>query len=215
MAKGSQARTPKTAKSTPSTAGGGTRKKAASPAKKAKKVAVKKTAKAAEPGALATLEEAMRQPFDTLRHEIDRVFEEFSSAFPGFPMPHRPFAFEPWKAFEWPLRTALPAVDLAEKESQYEVTAELPGMTEKDFELTISGGMLTISGEKTEEKEEKKKDYHLSERRYGSIKRTVPVPENVDANKIEASFKDGVLTVVLPKTKASAAKQKKIDVKAG
>jgi len=207
MAKGTQARTPKTARSA--------EKKAAAPAKSAKKVSVQKKAKAAEPGALATIEEAMRQPFDTLRREIDQVFENFSSAFPGFPMPHRPFALEPWKPFEWPLRTALPAMDLAEKETQYEITAELPGMTEKDFELTISGGMLTISGEKTEEKEEKKKDYHLSERRYGSIQRTLSVPANVDADKIEASFKDGVLTVVLPKTKKAATKQKKIAVKPG
>ncbi len=205
MAKGTQARTPKTARRT--------EKKAAAPAKTAKKVPVKKTAKAAEPGALATLEETMRQPLDTLRREIERVFEDFSSAFPRFPFPHRPFELEPWKPFEWPLRAALPAMDVTEKETQYEITAELPGMTEKDFELTISGGMLTISGEKTEEKEEKKKDYHLSERRYGSIQRTLPVPENVDRNKIEASFKDGVLTVVLPKTKEAAAKQKKIAVK--
>ena len=215
MAKGTQARTPKTARGTPGKTGGGARKKAAALAKAKKTVSVQKKAKAAEPGALATFEEAMRQPFDTLRHEIDRVFEDFSSAFPRFPFPHRPFELEPWKAFEWPLRAALPATDVTEKETHYEVTAELPGMTENDFALTIAGGTLTISGEKSEEKEEKKKDYHLSERRYGSIRRTLPVPENVDANKIEASFKDGVLTIVLPKTKKAAAKQKKIAVKPG
>ena len=93
-----------------------------------------------------------------------------------------------------------PAVDIVDKEKAYEITAELPGMDESNIDVKFSDGTLTIKGEKREEKEEKKKDYYLSERRYGSFQRSFSVPDGVDADKIEASFKNGVLTVTLPKT---------------
>ena len=82
-----------------------------------------------------------------------------------------------------------PAVDLVEKESEYELTAELLGMDEKTIELKISNGMLTIRGEKREEKEEKKKGYFLSERRYGSFERSFRLPEGVETDKITATTK--------------------------
>jgi HSP20 family protein len=106
-------------------------------------------------------------------------------------------------------------VDIAEKEKEYEVMAELPGMDENNIDVKFADGMLTIKGEKKEEKEEKKKDYYLSERRYGSFQRSFQVPDGVDAEKIEASFKNGVLTVKLPKTAEAVKQEKKIAIKKG
>jgi HSP20 family protein len=106
------------------------------------------------------------------------------------------------------------AVDIVEKDNAYEVTAELPGMDEKNIEVKLDNGGLTIKGEKQEEKEEKRKGYHLQERRFGSFERYFAVPEGVDTDKIEASFKKGLLTVTLPKKPEAQKPAKKIDVKA-
>jgi HSP20 family protein len=89
----------------------------------------------------------------------------------------------------------LPAVDVVESEKAYEITAELPSMDEKNIEVKVTEGSLTIKGEKQDEKEEKQKDYYLQERHFGSFE----LPESVDADKIEAAFKKGVLTIKLPK----------------
>jgi HSP20 family protein len=105
-------------------------------------------------------------------------------------------------------------MDIAETEKAYEITAELPGMSESDVEVVASNGGLTIKGEKKEEKEEKKKDYYLSERRYGSFERRMQIPEGVDADKIDATFKKGVLTVTLPKKPEGQKPAKKISVRA-
>jgi HSP20 family protein len=148
------------------------------------------------------------RPFETLRREIDRVFNDFDGGL--FASPFRRSLFD-----VAPLAVAgAPAVDIAEKEKAYEVTAELPGMDEKNIEVTLSNGMLSIKGEKQEEKEEKKKDYHLKERRFGSFERCFTVPEGVDRDKIEASFSKGVLKVMLPKTAEALKADKKIAVKA-
>ncbi len=148
-------------------------------------------------------------PFERLRREMDRLFDEFD-----WRSPFRRWVFdiEPlWRReLSW---TATPAVDIAEKDKAYEVTAELPGMDENNIEVKVANGMLTIKGEKKEEKEEKKKDYYHSERRYGSFERRFQVPDGVDTSKIEASFKKGVLTVTLPKTAEAQAAEKKIAVK--
>jgi HSP20 family protein len=109
----------------------------------------------------------------------------------------------------------VPAVDVVEKDRAYEVTAELPGLDEKNVEVKVANGTLTIKGEKSEEKEEKRKDYYLSERRFGSFERRFQIPQGVDASKIEANFKKGVLTVTLPKTQEAQAAEKTIAVKAG
>src|SRR5690606_41318480 len=101
-----------------------------------------------------------------------------------------------------------------EKEKEYEITAELPGIDEKNVEIKLANGTLTIKGEKKEEKEEKQKDYHLSERRYGSFQRSFPLPEGIDTDKVEATFAKGVLTVKLPKTVEAQKAEKKITVKA-
>jgi HSP20 family protein len=111
-------------------------------------------------------------------------------------------------------RAAAPAVDITESDKAYEISAELPGLDEKNVEVKVVNDNLLIKGEKQEEKEEKKKDYYLHERQFGSFERCFEVPEGVDADKIEASFKKGVLTVTLPKKPEAQKPEKKIEVKA-
>ena len=95
------------------------------------------------------------------------------------------------------------------------MTAELPGLDEKKVGVKVANGVLTIKGEKHEDKEEKNKDFHMRERRFGSFERALRIPESVDTDKIEASFKKGVLTVTLPKTAEAQKPVKKIEVKGG
>jgi HSP20 family protein len=152
-------------------------------------------------------------PYESLRQEIDRIFDYFGGR--GFwqPFPQSLFAAEPLFRRELTWGTT-PAVDVVESEKAYEVTAELPGMDEKNIEVKVANGNLTIKGEKQEEKEEKKKDYYLQERHFGSFERSFGVPDNVDPDKIEAVFKKGVLTVTLPKKAEAQKPAKKVDVKA-
>jgi HSP20 family protein len=106
----------------------------------------------------------------------------------------------------------MPAVDVFEKEDRFVVKAELPGMKEDDIDVSVVGDTLSIKGEKKTEAEIKDEDYYRCERSYGSFYRSIPIPSNVDANKIEASFEDGVLEVTLPKS--AKVKPKKIAVSA-
>ncbi|HHZ10615.1 MAG TPA: Hsp20/alpha crystallin family protein [Rhizobiales bacterium] len=150
-------------------------------------------------------------PFENLRQEIDRLFDDFH------PLGWRsPFGRMAGGEVPWPKLGALqiaPAVDLVEKDNEFEITCELPGMDEKDIELKLAGDMLTIKGEKTEQKEEREKDYYLSERRYGSFQRSFQLPDGIDTGKIDASFAKGVLTVKMPKSAEAQKKEKKIEVK--
>jgi len=97
----------------------------------------------------------------------------------------------------------------------FEMSVEMPGLDEKNIEIKVANGVLTVKGEKTEEKEEKEKDFHLRERRFGSFERSIRVPETVDTDKIEATFKQGVLIVKMPKTAEAQKAVKKIEVKGG
>ena len=153
------------------------------------------------------------RPLVTLRREVDQLFDDFGHNFWQLPTRRSMFGFEPLWRREAGWDTA-PAVDIAESENGYEITAELPGMDEKNVEVKVSNGNLTIRGEKQEEKEEKKKDYYLHERHFGSFERSFEIPEGADADKIEANFKKGVLTVTLPKKPEAQKPAKKIEVKA-
>jgi len=152
-------------------------------------------------------------PFESLRREIDRLFDDFHPFGLGLPSSRSAFDLEMPKLRQaaWQI---MPAIDLAEKEKEFEITAELPGLDEKNVEIKLSNHTLTIKGEKNEEKEEKDKDYYLSERRYGSFQRAFQLPEGVDPEKIEAKFAKGVLTVKMPKTVQAQKAEKKITVKA-
>jgi len=151
-------------------------------------------------------------PFDTLRREMDRLFEDFDRGFWPAPLRRPSFELEPiWRQdFGW---AAKPAVDIVEKDKAYEITAELPGLDEKEIEVKLSNGGVTIKGAKKEEKEEKNKNYHLHERRFGSFERYFSVPEGVDVDKIEAKFNKGILTVTLPKKPEAQKPEKKIEIK--
>jgi len=111
---------------------------------------------------------------------------------------------------EWrsPFRRS-PAVDIGEKDNAYEVTADMPGFEEKSIEVQVVDGSLSIKGERKSEKEEKKKDYYVSEREFGSFERSFPLPEGVDTDKIEASLKNGVLTVTLRRRQRRKSPQKR------
>lgn len=153
------------------------------------------------------------RPLQALRQQVDRLFEDFQRGYWHLPFSRTVLDVEPFWRGDFTFG-ATPSVDIIEKDDAYKVTAELPGMAAGDIEVKFSDGMLTISGEKEEDKEEKKNDYFLSERRYGSFKRSFRVAEGVDADKIESTFKNGVLTVTLPKTAEARKKTKTIPVKA-
>jgi len=129
-------------------------------------------------------------------HSIERLFDDM----------WRGVATQPAAAFA-------PRLDVVERESELLVNAELPGLEEKDFSLEVHGNVLTLRGEKRSEHEERKQGWHWNERSYGSFRRVVELPVEVDADKASASFKNGVLTVTLPK--AESAKVRNIPVNAG
>ncbi|MFW6102255.1 MAG: Hsp20/alpha crystallin family protein [Chloroflexota bacterium] len=106
----------------------------------------------------------------------------------------------------------MPALDVFEKEDKFVVKAELPGMKEDDIDVSVVGDTLSIKGEKKTETEVKEEDYYRCERSHGTFYRSIPLPSNVDADKIEGSFEDGVLEVTLPKS--AKVKPKKIAVSA-
>jgi HSP20 family protein len=145
-------------------------------------------------------------------HPLESLRRQINSLFPDLTGRKELSDFEPFERFfaGWP---AMPAVDLEEKDGEFAITAELPGLDEKNVEVKLANGTLIISGEKKDERENKEKDYYFSERRYGSFKRAFRVPDGVDTNKIEAAFDKGVLTVRLPKTEQAQQAEKKIDIK--
>lgn len=142
-------------------------------------------------------------PFYYLQQEMNRLFDDFFSS----------TDIAPFGEGGKHLGSFIPSVDVKEDNKEITVKAELPGMDEKDIEVLLMENTLTLKGEKKEEKEEKKKDYYHIERSYGSFNRVIPLPAGIDMQKVNAGFKNGVLTVRLPKTEEAAAKGKKIPVK--
>ncbi len=151
------------------------------------------------PGLLGRRELA-EDPFAALRREMDRLFEEVSRSF-GLPRAAGGGA------------VLVPRVDVKETEGAVVVQAELPGVELGDVEIEFADGVLTIRGEKKQEREESEKGYYLMERSYGSFLRRVPVPSEVDEERIEATFDKGVLTVTLPKK--PEVRPKRIAIKSG
>lgn len=151
-------------------------------------------------------------PLNMLRGDIDRAFDRMFTDWPRFGSLTQPGAFGNGDFFG--KATALaPSVDITEDDNAYEITAEMPGVEEKDVDITVKDDRLTLRGEKKSEKEEKKKDYHMTERSYGSFERSFTLPANVDPDKIKADFAKGVLTLTLPKTAEAKAKERKIAIK--
>ena len=153
---------------------------------------------------------AASDPWQNFRGELDRLFDRF----PGFGMPSMRRLFEAAPALDEGFSFNVPAVDVTEDEKAYKIAAELPGLDEKDVDVSVAGDVLTIKGEKRQETEEKNKNWYVSERAYGAFQRAFALPEGVDRDKIAAQFTKGVLTVTLPKSAESQKQQKKIEVKA-
>ena len=137
------------------------------------------------------------EPFLSLQREMNRLFDD---AFRGLP------------TVAGNGKALAPSMDVKETEKTIVVQAELPGVDQKDLDVTYADGVFTIKGEKKAEREESKAGYHLTEGSYGSFFRSLGI-DDIDADKIEARFDKGVLTVTLPKLAAAQAKAKKINVK--
>ena len=177
---------------------------------KVRQIDVKKE-KAATPPAV---ESRGMHPFLGLRDEIDRVFDRFFGEgwMPFAPRMRRTWEMAPWRGVAELLST--PPADFAESEKEYELTVELPGLDEKQIEVTVGEEMITVVGEREDQRETRDKEYHLTERSYGSVRRAFRLPPGADAGKAKATFAKGVLTVRLPKTEAARTKPHKIEVKA-
>jgi HSP20 family protein len=156
--------------------------------------------------------EQRADPWQSFRQEMNRLMNRFDVGF-HWPSFGQGLDVSPLGADGASFEFNIPLVDVAEDEKGFTLTAELPGLDQKDIEVTVSNHRLTLKGEKRREKEEKDKNHYLSERCYGSFERRFTLPEEVEGDKIAASFSKGVLTITLPKT-AEAQKQKKIEVKA-
>jgi HSP20 family protein len=142
-------------------------------------------------------------PFAAMRAEVDRVFDTFlGRGFSRFPMLSR--AEESG--------ALAPSIDMRETETELVVEVELPGMDDKDVSVTLNNGVLTLKGEKKSEREEKKDDYHLRERSYGSFQRSFQVADSIDSDKATAVFEKGVLKVTLPKRSEAVGAERRIPI---
>jgi HSP20 family protein len=152
---------------------------------------------------------ALRQgsdPMRALQSDLNRIFEDFFRSFdmPGFGASDQALA-----------GVRMPDVDMQDTGKAIEVRAELPGMNEEDIELSVSDGALVIRGEKKEERRKEEQGYMLRERTFGRVERVVPLPEGINPDGAQASFRNGVLTVTIPKTEQARASVKHIGVRRG
>ncbi|MDD5586240.1 MAG: Hsp20/alpha crystallin family protein [Alphaproteobacteria bacterium] len=139
-------------------------------------------------------------PFVSLQRELNRAFDDMWSGLPA--------------AEATAASTAL-RLDVKEDDKAYHITTDLPGIAEKDVDVTFQDGILTIKGEKKVERDEKKDTWHIIERSSGSFARQLSLPANIDEDKIIAKFDKGVLTIMLPKMPEAQSKATKIEVKGG
>lgn len=146
--------------------------------------------------------ELEQDPFFALHREMNRLFDEFSRGF-GLPAAEQGAS---WGA-------ASPKVDVSETDKEIQIAAELPGVEEKDIDVTLQDDVLTLRGEKKTEREEKEKDFHLMERSYGSFARSIRLPYAVDPEQVNASFRNGILKISLPKPAEAKEKVRKIAVR--
>ncbi|HLG18445.1 MAG TPA: Hsp20/alpha crystallin family protein [Bdellovibrionota bacterium] len=142
-------------------------------------------------------------PFFAMPRLMSRMFDEL----------YRDFMPTQFRYMTESVEAYTPKIDVKDTEKDIQVLAELPGVDEKDIEISLTNETLTIKGEKKSEVEEKRKDYYWAERAYGSFYRSIPLPCEVKADKAEAVFKKGVLSVLLPKTDAAKTERKTIHLK--
>jgi HSP20 family protein len=144
-----------------------------------------------------TAQKGELDPFTAMQREINRVFSEFGSKEP----------------LSWQGAGISPRIDVAETDTAVEVTAELPGLDEKDFEVVLKDDLLTLKGEKKSEREEKNKDYHVVERSFGSFSRSIRLPFEADPETVKAQFTKGVLKVTVGKPAEAKNKTVKIPIR--
>lgn len=163
------------------------------------------------PGVPTAAPENRWDPFTGFRQELDRLFEDFDVRPFGWARPMRSTGLgtAPDRGQAW---MPTPAMDMAETEAGYRLTAELPGLDADDVQVTVTNGTLTISGEKKEETGDKKPGYVMSERRYGAFRRSFRLSEEIDVDAISANFSKGVLTLSLPRSQKARTEQKTIKV---
>ena len=154
---------------------------------------------------------AMNETWQSFRQEIDSLFDRFSNGFESFSL--QPFTNMQKLWSPGVTGFANLAVDVDEDDKAYTITAEIPGVSENNIEVSIDDGMLVIKGEKRQEKNEQDRNHYLSERSYGAFRRMFTLPRDADANKIEARFQNGVLVITVAKA-AQKTEARKIDVKA-
>lgn len=159
----------------------------------------------------ATSSSPVRRSFESLRREVDRIFDEFGGEFWRSP-------FRRLSGGDSLFRRELtagnaPAVDIFDSHGAFEVTADVPGFDDSSIEIEVVNGSLWIKGERRSERAEKEDAYYLSERAFGSFQRCFRLPDGIDTDRIEASLKKGVLTVILPKTSDSENARKKIEIR--
>ena len=143
-------------------------------------------------------------PFSSLQRALNGVFEDFEHKFGLAPSPFRG---------EWQGLYS-PELDVVEEDKRIVVKAEIPGVGEEDIEVTVQNGNLSLRGEKRSDQEEERNGYYRRERHFGSFSRTIPLPCEIEKDKVTAKFKAGVLTIDLPKTPESQSASRKIPVRA-
>jgi len=143
-------------------------------------------------------------PFYSLQRQMNTLFDDF---FRGFDVMPRGFYTRGVGSF-------MPTVDVKETDKEFLIKAELPGVDEKDIEVTVTKDHVTIKGEKKEEKENKGESYYYMERSYGSFHRVIPLDEETESGKAQATFKNGVLNITVPKIQSTKAKSTKVPIKA-
>ena len=145
-----------------------------------------------------------QDPFQSFRTEMDRLFDSFLGGVPSLSSLRQGFPSG---------QMMTPTLDVKENEKEIVVKADLPGMDEKDINLTVHNGVLSLRGEKKSEHTDERENYHVMERSYGSFQRSIRLPETIDEDKAEARFDKGVLTITLPKRPEMVSAQKKIEIK--
>lgn len=140
-------------------------------------------------------------PFTLLQRQMDSLFEDFFGN-------QLPAIWERGQMF-------VPQIDISETDAEVRIVAELPGLDEKDVEVTLGGDILTLKGEKKEEHTEESEDRYHSERSYGCFERAVRLPDGVDVDHANANFKNGVLKIAIPKKAESRAPRRKLELKSG
>jgi HSP20 family protein len=143
--------------------------------------------------------------FEEFRDEMNRVFERFETGWPHWPL----------SSARWSSGAMVPDLDAHDNDKSMTIEVELPGVEEKDVSVTYSNGYLTIKGEKKTEREEKKENYYLSERSFGSFERSLRLPDTLDDSKIEARFDKGVLKISAPKRPEAQKSERKIEIAKG